>query len=345
MKQVYFLFFILLLASCQSEERFEQVEDDKSLSSQSELSKLISRLNQNPTAFDDFIDNSNSLSLEFPFEVTVNSEMTFSVQSLSDYQPLINELLPLSDDYTINVNFPVDVSLPNYEIIRLQNQSEFETVSSSVEGSSEINCLTYNFPLEINIFDADNGFTNKKTIQNKAQFFNLIENLKQTNGFYEITYPISISIEGEPQSISSNLDLNTAIENLDEDCYNPSFLTNNSSRLSRFIAFVTSGEFVISSYIDEGSDQTIVYQNFRFSFNSDHTILISSLVSGENFSGNWQAEIDDDELIFDISLNDNDLLDELTEDWTVEGFANPTRIILEDDDTPGENRILIFEKS
>ena len=67
MKQLYFILIIVLLASCQDEEFFEQVEDTTSLSSQSELSNLISRLTQNPTAFDDFIDNTNSLRLEFPF--------------------------------------------------------------------------------------------------------------------------------------------------------------------------------------------------------------------------------------------------------------------------------------
>ncbi|WP_093367312.1 hypothetical protein [Psychroflexus sediminis] len=345
MKYFYLFIFSILFTSCQNEEFFEQVEDNTSLSSQSELSDLISRLTQNPTAFDDFIDKSNSLSLEFPFEVTINSETSFNINKFSDYELLISELSTLTEDYSVSISFPVEVSLPNYEFITLQNQSKFNALIASVEGSSEITCLTYDFPIEINIFKTENSVSTRRSIRNEAQFYNLIKNLKQNNGFYEILYPISISIDGESQSISSNTDLNTAIQNLDEDCFNPSFLTNKFSRLNRFVEFINSGEFRIANYItDTGENETLDYEDFRFTFNPNNSISVENIATGESFSGHWEIEIDDDELVFDLDFDGNDILDNLNDDWIIEGFANPIRILLKDDHNAGENTTLIFEK-
>ena len=342
MKKIYPFILAFLLVSCQNEELFEQVDEDSSLSSKSELSDLISRINQKPTAFDDFIDGSSSFSVDFPFEVTINSNMRLSIEEFIDYQRLINNLPPNLANQSMNFSYPLNITLPNYESLTLQNQSELEAVKASVEGSSEINCLDFNFPLEVNTFETQNTINTRRTIQNKAQLFNLIENLKQTNGFYEILYPITISIEGESQSISSNIDLNTAIQNLDEDCFKPSLLTNNSSRLSRFIAFITSGEFRVTRFVNaEGGDKTSDYKNFRFTFNSNKTTSIKNIENGETFSAEWEAEIDDNELVFEVSFDDNDLLDKLDKDWIVEGFANPNRIVLRDNDS-NENSVLIF---
>lgn len=346
MKQLYFLLFILFLWSCQTEEFFESVEENTSLSSQSELSNLISRLNQNPTAFDDFIDNSNSFSLEFPFEVTVNSENTFIIEEFDDYQPLIDELSTLSEDYTITIGFPVEISLPNYESLNVQSESELEAIEANVEGSIEINCLEYNFPLDVNIFDVENSLTDRRSIQNKAQFFNLIQNLKQNNGFYQIVYPVTISIDGSNQSISSNVDLEAAIENLDAACFDPSLFINSASGLQQFIAFVTSGEFRVTQFIDvNGDDETDDYENFVFTFNSNNTISIVNTTSGDTFTADWQAEIDDDELVFELDLEDLEEFEDLDEDWIVLDFANPDQIELryEDGDDGGES-FLTFEK-
>ncbi|GAA0763721.1 hypothetical protein [Psychroflexus lacisalsi] len=347
MKQLYFILIIVLLASCQDEEFFEQVEDTTSLSSQSELSNLISRLTQNPTAFDDFIDNTNSLRLEFPFEVILNSETTFIITEFDDYRILIDELTDIPNDYEIDITFPVDISLPNYELISVENQAEFETVNAGVEGSTEINCLEYNYPLNINIFDANNGFTNSRAVQNRAQLYNLTQSLKLNNSFYQIIYPINIFIEGQNESITSNLELNAAIQNLDSECFNPSiFDDNDSSRLQQFITFITSGEFRIITYInDDAEDQTLVYEDYRFTFNTDNTIFVENLASGDTFTGDWLAEIDDDELVFEIDIEESDVLEELDEDWFVEAFANPSKIeLIDEDDDSGEQSLLTFEK-
>ena len=84
MKQFYAFGFFFILLSCQTQEFFEQVNKTSSLTSLSELTGLISRLHQNPTAFDDFIDNSNSLSLEFPYEITINSNNAFTLNEFDD---------------------------------------------------------------------------------------------------------------------------------------------------------------------------------------------------------------------------------------------------------------------
>jgi hypothetical protein len=117
------------------------------------------------------------------------------------------------------------------------------------------------------------------------------------------------------------------------------------SRLEEFITFVTVGTFQITEFIDEDSiDQTNSYQNFRFVFNPNNSITVEDIDTGESFSGAWEAEIDDGELVFDLDFEDNDLLDELDEDWIVNAFGNPDRIALFDEDDDSDQSLLTFEK-
>jgi hypothetical protein len=309
------------------------------------LTGFISRLNQNPTAFDDFIDSSNSLSLEFPYQITINSTNTFTLNEFDDYQAVINELISLPNDYSIDITFPVQVSLPNYELLNIENEIALISVLNTVEGSTEINCLEYTFPIQLNVFDSDNNFINERSIQNEAQFFNFLDNLKPTDDFYEIAYPIEIRIDTTVQNIVSNLELEIAIRNLAENCFNPSLFINSNTQLQQFVAFITSGEFEVTSFIDEEQDETDDYVDFVFTFNINNTISVINTTSGNSFTGEWTAEIDEEELIFELDFESNELLEEFDEDWLVVRFSSPNTIELYDEDLDtDELSILIFEK-
>lgn len=262
MKQFYAFGFFFILLSCQTQEFFEQVNKTSSLTSLSELTGLISRLNQNPTAFDNFINNSNSLSLEFPYEITINSNNAFTLNEFDDYQAVINELISLPNDYSVDITFPVQASLPNYELLNIENEISFITLLNTLEGSTEINCLEYTFPIQLNVFDSDTSFINEKSIQNEAQFFNFLDNLQPIDDFYKIAYPIEIGVDTTVQIIDSNLELEIAMQNLAENCFNPSLFINSSTQLQQFIAFITSGEFKVTSFIDEEQDETNDYDDF-----------------------------------------------------------------------------------
>ncbi len=343
MKQLFVFGFIFMLMSCQNEELFEQLNEDTSLSTESELSKLILRLTQNPTAYDDFIDNSSSFSLEFPFEIKVNSDDTFSITEFSDYQPLIEELSSMSDDYSIEIDYPITVSLPNYETLSLQNQDEADALTAQLEGNSEINCLNYVYPIDVNVFDRENSFTSRRTLQNDAQFYNFIESLRENDGFYELRYPITVAIEEEPQSLSSNVELNSVIENLDEYCFTPN-LFDQISRKEQLIEFITDGEFRITNFIDDDNqNQTSAYEEFRFAFNEDESIFIKNVLTGETFAGEWEVDAKDKRLILEIDFDGSDLLDELDADWIVSNFGNQNRLMLRDSGDSNTS-ILTFQK-
>lgn len=343
MKQFHAFGFFFILLSCQTEEFFEQMDETSSLTSLSELTGLISRLNQNPTAFDDFIDNSNSLSLEFPNEITINSNNAFTLNEFDDYQAVINELISLPNDYSVDITFPVQASLPNYELLNIENEISFITLLNTLEGSTEINCLEYNFPIQLNVFDSNTSFINEKSIQNEAQFFNFLDNLQPTDDFYEIAYPIEIRVDTTVQIIVSNLELEIAIRNLAENCFNPSLFINSSTQLQQFIAFITSGEFKVTSFIDEEQDETDDYDDFVFTFNTNNTILVINTISRNSFTGEWTAEIDENELIFELDFENDELWKEFNEDWVVDRFSTTKTIELSDEDTD-ELSFLIFEK-
>ena len=348
MKHVYFILTVLILCSCQNEESFERVEELNTISTQSELNDFVLRLTQNPTAFDDFIDGTSALRLELPFEVSLNSETNFTISDSADYQTLIDEISEQPGSYTLSIIFPAEVSFSNYERLVVQNESEFMAAINLSSESSEINCIEYDYPLNIRTFDAQNSLTDNRVLQNKAQFHNLIKRLKTNNGFYELDYPITISIEGLEQSLLSNTDLIAAIESLDQSCFNPSLFdaTTITTELEDFIAFVTEGEFQITLFEDEdGDNETSTYQNLRFVFATNNNITVENTETGETFAGNWDAELDEGELVFDLNFEEeSDDFEELAEDWVVDSFGNPNTIVLFDEDDDNEQSQLIFEK-
>ena len=340
MKSIYRLFFvgIFALAACQSDDFEIELDAAQTRETSDELTDLISRTSQNPTAFDDFIDGSSATSILLPFTVEINNQTTFDLSTEADYQNLIDELSSYPTAPNLDLQFPVEVSLVNYETRTIQDETEFETVIAEAKESSEINCVDFNFPLRINYFTSVSETNESVILQNKAQLYNFIENLKTDNAFYEFDFPIDIELESQNNSLNSFTELESIFENLNSDCYAPSLYEFDPEQ-SDLIPFLTEGEFVIVNFIDEGDNDTEEFNNFIFTFNTDNSISVINTETQTEFIGNWAVEFDDGIQKLDLIFND-DVLDEIDEDWDVIGFASPNQLELFD----APNSELEFEK-
>ena len=92
----------------------------------------------------------------------------------------------------------------------------------------------------------------------------------------------------------------------------------------------TDGTWVVSSYIDDGDDETSDFSTFRLTFLENGTLNATDLLSSNSnpYSGSWSvtdsnSNDDDnlDDLDFNINFNVSNKLDELSDDWDIISFT------------------------
>lgn len=81
-------------------------------------------------------------------------------------------------------------------------------------------------------------------------------------------------------------------------------------------ALKIQGQWSVTSYVKEGSNQTSVFQNHFFTFQSNGSILVTK--SGSQVSsGTWKVIQDGGQLKLDLVLSGGSYFQEITEDWEI----------------------------
>jgi len=92
----------------------------------------------------------------------------------------------------------------------------------------------------------------------------------------------------------------------------------------------TDGTWVVSSYLDDGDDETSDFTSFRLTFLENGTLNATDLLSSSSnpYSGSWSvtdsnSNDDDnlDDLDFNINFNVSNKLDELSDDWDIISYT------------------------
>ena len=93
----------------------------------------------------------------------------------------------------------------------------------------------------------------------------------------------------------------------------------------------TDGTWIVSSYIDDGDDETSDYSTFRFNFLEDGVLNATDLLSSNSnpYVGTWyitdsNSNDDDslDDLDFNINFTVSNQLDDLSDDWDIISFTD-----------------------
>ena len=111
---------------------------------------------------------------------------------------------------------------------------------------------------------------------------------------------------------------------------------------------VIQGDWIISSYVDSGVDETSDYNGYTFTFTSDGVVSASS--AAEMLTGAWTVDHDDssdsdvDFTLF-FGVPDTHDFDDLNDDWDVVSYTS-TMITLRDiSGGSGETDTLIFTRN
>ena len=331
---------VLILISCQDEEKLVIQDIKQNLSAKSPLASLISRVSQNATSKDNILDKSSCFNVQLPVSVIVNNKQ-ITVSSQNDYKVVQNALDAFSnDDDVVNFVYPITIQFQNYKTELIANPDQLENIIDKCDdddGFDEIDCLQINYPIKINIYNADNQIANSITIQNDKDLYNFLKDLVN-NVFISINYPISIiNSKGQNVVISNNSNFENSIEEGIKDCNTTSGSVGNQN----FVLIVTNGTWNVSYYFDD-SDETLNFKGYNFTFNSNGTIMV--VKEKNTIAGNWSTFVNSGQNIFLLKFDDSKL-DDLEDDWKITEFTSTNVRLKNKDASDGATDYLYFTKN
>jgi hypothetical protein len=313
MKNYIFFFIIVLfggLYSCQKEDN-NQNTTTQNLTKASTLTSLASRVCQYPTYKDNVIDGTSTFAVLLPVTVTVNATIVTLLDS-NHYQTIKDIKNEYStDDDVIHFSFPIRLKYKNYQEVSVNTQEQFDSIfasSSSDDDFNEIECIDFNFPIVINTYNSVTQTPNTITITSNSQFYNFIGSLNGED-IYTMVYPLSMTnSNGETTVYNSNTELQAGIENVIDDC------NDDGSGNTSLSDIIVNGTWRISSFIDEGEDETDHFNGYNFTFLSNgNAVTVKNTIT---INGSWSSYIDDGYSKLDLSF-DGDTLEELEDDWRI----------------------------
>jgi hypothetical protein len=315
MKKFLFVLIALLslmFFSCQKEESNTVQNLTESFTKGSPLSSLLARVSQNPTFFDNSIDGTSLFSVKLPVAIVVNNHH-ITIASKTDFN-LIPPILSESshDDDKINFVFPITIIYRNFQQVVVNNSAQLDAIKAGyIENQDfhEIDCIDFNYPIAAKIYNSNTQIASSKTFQNDSQLFNFIEGI-QNSDIISIVYPLTMTkTNSQMVTVNNNTGLNTAIENVINDCNTINLELSN---------VIVSGSWHVSYFLDNSIDRTSNYSGYNFTFLTNGT---STVVKNYTSTyGNWNSYIDNGNKILNLSFSGT-TIDELENDWTVIEFT------------------------
>ena len=108
-------------------------------------------------------------------------------------------------------------------------------------------------------------------------------------------------------------------------------------------ASLKQGTWRITSYSDNGTDKTVDYNGYNFTFANNGTVSTTNGTLTAN--GTWKTQIDDGKHELDIEFSTPALFQEIDEDWEIV-TQTPTVISLKDvNDAGTETDLLVLTKN
>ncbi len=321
------LILFCFLFSCQNEETIivEEPNPDQKISANSPLSNLISRVTQNPTSSDNFLDKSSCVKVNLPVNVFVNGNLiTVGGSNGMSYSEVENLIESFPTAPSVIMDFPISISHKNYSTEQITSQSQMNNVISNCSSDSsfnEIDCVAIVYPITVNLYNTTSQQATTLTIQNNVQLFGFVTTTLSSTLLASINYPVYVSNpNGQTVAINSNSQLQDFIENAIGDCDDS---PSNGGNNPNFITVLTSGNWKISYYFDE-TNQTSSYSGYAFAFTTAGTVTATK--NNATTNGSWTTYLDSGKNKLDL-LFDGTTLDTFEEDWQILEY-NQTMIVL-----------------
>ena len=338
---IVLIFLGFSLIGCQEEAiEIQRPPADEAFNATEALARQIQRVATKDGSDDNIITGGSCVSFELPVNVVVNGqEITInSEQDLDTVERIIDQFEEDNDD--VEVIFPVTIILSDYTTIEINSEDELEDyVEACIEEGidDDIECIDFIYPLEVSVYDTDNQIAEIVTLVDDKSLFLFLDDLED-NILVQFNFPVELVLADSTNIlVYDNQQLAEAIENAEDTCDEDDDLDFDDDDVSteELDNILSSSDWVITYFFDE-SDQTDLFNNWTFTFESDR--LLIAVKETNTFNGSWESYGDSGELELELEFGSEEPLELLNEDWKVIEFST-SKIELED--TSGER--LIFE--
>lgn len=302
------LLMVLFATSCQKEESESYFAPDV-LNASSPLTGLLKRVALAHAVDDNVMDSATCYKMKLPVQIAVNGQ-SLTIATEINYQQIADIFnASNSDQDHIDFVYPLTVIYDNgdetivEDIVQLQ---QLHNACPVPAGEAPIGCFGLTFPFTASLYDSGSQTPQMVTISNSFDLLAFIVNLGSSQ-YYQINYPLTVSIGDFPQAVHSNDELITHITAAVSECScdNPNILTDNlivympfAGDLADLTGFSTPDPFGSFGYVTDRSGNL----NGAISFNAnDGNTRIdipqnanNTVAEGESFSLSlWFSRQDD----------------------------------------------------
>jgi hypothetical protein len=334
------IFFLLMLAtlvvtSCQPEaDEVRLPNPDEAFNSTSNSARLLQQVTMRDGSYDNILDSSSCLTLVFPVSAVVNGE-TYVINTKDDLK-IIERILDESEDDDLSLVYPITITLPDHTSIDIDSEDELEEyVEACTEGGfdDDIECIDFVYPIKFTVYNTATEKSEVVTVETDEQLYQFIESLEDDDlvGF---KFPLTLLLsDGSQVTVNDIEELDIVIEDAEDTCDedDDNDFDDDDVDTSEIEGVITNGVWKVSYFFDE-TNQTTAYAAYEFTFFADGTVVADDGVT--EYTGTWHVYGDDGalelELIFD---EENELLDEIAEDWDVTSFTATTLNLGDEDVT------------
>lgn len=317
------LVLAILFSACQSEfEELPNSEEQTSIKANSTAATLIKQATSNDGSFDNIVDGSSCIAIQFPYSVKVNGiEITLdSIEDLELIEDILDELDGNSD--LLDIIFPIKITLADFTEITINSINDLEViVEDCLEGGDDddIECIDFVYPINFFTFDINNQRTGTVKVESDKQlrrFFNDLED----DAIVSIDFPVELKLyDGTKITVNNNRELEEALNSAKNACdedddndYNDDDFDKEA--LDNYLAECT---FIVREVKREGNNLTEDYFEYTLDFNEDGSVITLDRLGG-SIEGIWSTKEGDNGVV--LTLNFNTLAD-FSLEWTVYEFG------------------------
>lgn len=118
---------------------------------------------------------------------------------------------------------------------------------------------------------------------------------------------------------------------------------DNGGASAEVAAALKSGTWRITSYVDNGTDETTDFNSFTFTFaNSGAVSATNSIFTA---TGTWSTGRDDSKHKLNLVFTGSGLFDEISEDWEIVSHTSTQISLRHVSGGSGETDLLVFQKN
>lgn len=305
---------LLFFASCQEEKEYEEDDNTPSLNKNSALTGLVARVVQNPTAWDDIMDDNSHFNIVLPVSVQVNNQNVIVTASNDGLEQIFDiKNMYNNDDDIVHFQFPITVKFRNYQTQTVLNQAEYNQLISSLGPCTfldEISCVKIQYPVIVTVYDSSSQEADSYTFTNNSGLYAFLNNLSDGDTF-NFSYPFSVLDSNDSDHIvSSDVAFNQLIEDNIGQC--PTY--GNTNPTPDFITLLTNNQWYVSYCYKGNNDETSDYNGYHFNFYANGTS--KAIKNATQINGDWTKYQDGNKQKLDLSFS-GDTLEYMEEDWDI----------------------------